>query len=217
MDPKSARRMERFSQFAVAAAKEAMQDSGLDMTKEDPFRAGCAIGSGVGSLALAERETRRLDAKGPGGVNPLFIPMMISNMAAGNVAIHLGLKGKNIDIVTACASGTHNIGEAFRSIQYGDADIMFAGGAEACISPLGVAGFTQLTALNTTDDPARASIPFDAERGGFVIAAGDDTVPFILGYATSGTARTDAMPSRFRSSTSPNGATPPDCCCPTVP
>ena len=103
MDPKSARRMERFSQFAVAAAKEAMQDSGLDMTKEDPFRAGCAIGSGVGSLTLTERETRRLDAKGPGGVNPLFIPMMISNMAAGNVAIHLGLKGKNIDIVTACA------------------------------------------------------------------------------------------------------------------
>ena len=129
-------------------------------------------GSGVGSLALAERETRRLDAKGPGGVNPLFIPMMISNMAAGNVAIHLGLKGKNIDIVTACASGTHNIGEAFRAIQYGDADIMFAGGAEACISPLGVAGFTQLTALNTTDDPARASIPFDAERGGFVIGEG---------------------------------------------
>ena len=123
MDPKSARRMERFSQFAVAAAKEAMQDSGLDMTKEDPFRAGCAIGSGVGSLALTERETRRLDAKGPGGVNPLFIPMMISNMAAGNVAIHLGLKGKNIDIVTACASGTHNVGEAFRTIQYGDADM----------------------------------------------------------------------------------------------
>ena len=172
MDPKSARRMERFSQFAVAAAVEALEDAGIDMEKEDPYRAGCAIGSGVGSLMLTEKETRRLDAKGPGMVSPLFIPLMISNMAAGNVAIRLGLKGKNIDIVTACASGTHNIGEAFRSIQYGDADIMLAGGAEACISPLGVAGFTQLTALNTTDDPARASIPFDADRAGFVIGEG---------------------------------------------
>ena len=113
-----------------------------------------------------------MTTKGPNLVNPLFVPMMISNMAAGNVAIHCGLKGKNINIVTACASGTHNIGEAFRSIVCGDADIMLAGGAEASITPIGVAGFMQLTALNTTEDPKRASIPFDLERNGFVIGEG---------------------------------------------
>ena len=162
MDVKSARRMERFSQFAVAAAKEALADSGLDLSKEDPYMAGCAIGSGIGSLQSVEREYERMTTKGPNLVNPLFVPMMISNMAAGNVAIHCGLKGKNINIVTACASGTHNIGEAFRSIVCGDADIMLAGGA----------GFMQLTALNTTEDPKRASIPFDLERNGFVIGEG---------------------------------------------
>ena len=172
MDVKSARRMERFSQFAVAAAKEALADSGLDLSKEDPYMAGCAIGSGIGSLQSVEREYERMTTKGPNLVNPLFVPMMISNMAAGNVAIHCGLKGKNINIVTACASGTHNIGEAFRSIAFGDADIMLAGGAEASITPIGVAGFMQLTALNTTEDPKRASIPFDLERNGFVIGEG---------------------------------------------
>ena len=110
--------------------------------------------------------------KGPNMVNPLFVPMMISNMAAGNVAIQCGLKGKNINIVTACASGTHNVGEAFRTIAHGDADIMLAGGAEACITPIGVAGFMQLTALSTSEDPKRASIPFDKERNGFVIGEG---------------------------------------------
>jgi len=130
MDVKSARRMERFSQFAVAAAKEALADSGLDLTKEDPYMAGCAIGSGIGSLQSVEREYNRMITKGPNMVNPLFVPMMISNMAAGNVAIQCGLKGKNINIVTACASGTHNVGEAFRTIAHGDADIMLAGGAE---------------------------------------------------------------------------------------
>lgn len=172
MDPKSARRMERFSQFAVAASKEAMQDSGIQMEQEDPFLVGCAIGSGIGSLQAVEREYKRLTEKGPGMVGPLFIPMMIANMAAGNVAIQLGLKGKNINVVTACASGTHNIGEAFRSIACGEADVMLAGGAEACITTIGVAGFTQLTALNTTEDPARASIPFDRDRAGFVIGEG---------------------------------------------
>ena len=172
MDVKSARRMERFSQFAVAAAKEALADSSLDLSKEDPYMAGCAIGSGIGSLQSVEREYERMTTKGPNLVNPLFVPMMISNMAAGNVAIHCGLKGKNINIVTACASGTHNIGEAFRSIVCGDADIMLAGGAEASITPIGVAGFMQLTALNTTEDPKRASIPFDLERNGFVIGEG---------------------------------------------
>ena len=172
MDVKSARRMERFSQFAVAAAKEALADSGLDLTKEDPYMAGCAIGSGIGSLQSVEREYNRMITKGPNMVNPLFVPMMISNMAAGNVAIQCGLKGKNIHIVTACASGTHNVGEAFRTIAHGDADIMLAGGAEACITPIGVAGFMQLTALSTSEDPKRASIPFDKERNGFVIGEG---------------------------------------------
>ncbi len=172
MDLKSARRMERFSQFAVAAAKEALSDSGLIMEREDPFMAGCAIGSGIGSLQAVEREYRRLMEKGPGMVGPMFVPMMISNMAAGNVAIQFGLKGKNINVVTACATGTHNIGEAFRSIACGDADVMLAGGAEASISPIGVAGFAQLTALNTTEDAERASIPFDRDRAGFVIGEG---------------------------------------------
>lgn len=172
MDMKSARRMERFSQFAVAAAKEALTDSGLDLAGEDPYMAGCAVGSGVGSLQSIEREYNRLITKGPNMVNPLFVPMMISNMAAGNVAIQCGLKGKNINIVTACASGTHNVGEAFRTIAHGDADIMLAGGAEACITPIGVAGFMQLTALSTSEDPKRASIPFDKERNGFVIGEG---------------------------------------------
>ena len=172
MDVKSARRMERFSQFAVAAAKEALADSGLDLMKEDPYMAGCAIGSGIGSLQSVEREYNRMITKGPNMVNPLFVPMMISNMAAGNVAIQCGLKGKNINIVTACASGTHNVGEAFRTIAHGDADIMLAGGAEACITPIGVAGFMQLTALSTSEDPKRASIPFDKERNGFVIGEG---------------------------------------------
>ncbi len=172
MDMKSARRMERFSQFAVAAAKEALTDSGLDLAGEDPYMAGCAVGSGVGSLQSIEREYNRLITKGPNMVNPLFVPMMISNMAAGNVAIQCGLKGKNINIVTACASGTHNVGEAFRTIAHGDADIMLAGGAEACITPIGVAGFMQLTALSTSEDLKRASIPFDRERNGFVIGEG---------------------------------------------
>lgn len=176
MDPKAAKRMELFCQYAVAATKEALEDSGLDMTKEDPFRVGVSVGSGIGSLQAVEREHTRLMEKGPGRVNPLLVPMMISNMAAGNVSIQYGLKGKCINVVTACATGTHSIGEAFRSIQYGEADVMVAGGTEACISPIGVAGFTALTALNTSEDPMRASIPFDLERGGFVMGEGAGVV-----------------------------------------
>lgn len=127
MDAKEARRMELFSQYAVAAAKEAIEDAGLEMDQEDPYMAGCAIGSGVGSLQAIEREHTRLTEKGPGRVGPLFVPMMISNMAAGNVSIHFGLKGKSINVVTACATGTNTIGEAFRAIQYGEADIMVSG------------------------------------------------------------------------------------------
>ncbi|MCD8220823.1 MAG: beta-ketoacyl-ACP synthase II [Clostridiales bacterium] len=176
MDPKAARRMERFCQFAVAAAKEALEDSGIDMTKEDPYRVGVSVGSGIGSLQTMEREHTKLVEKGPGRVNPLMVPLMISNMAAGNVSIQFGLKGKSINVVTACATGTNSIGEAFRTIQYGDADVMVAGGTEASITEIGVAGFTSLTALNTTEDPMRASIPFDKDRGGFVMGEGSGIV-----------------------------------------
>ena len=172
MDPKAAKRMERFSQFAVAASKEALEDAGIDMEKEDPFRVGVSVGSGIGGLDAIERETRKLIEKGPSRINPLLVPLMISNMAAGNIGIQFGLKGKNINVVTACATGTHSIGEAFRSIQYGEADVMVAGGAEASITPIGIAGFAALTALNTTEDPKRASIPFDKERNGFVMGEG---------------------------------------------
>ena len=172
MDPKSARRMERFAQFAVAAAKEAFEDAGLDMSKEDPFMVGASIGSGTGSLQALEREHSKLLEKGPNRIAPLFIPCLISNMAAGNVSIQLGLKGKNINVVTACATGSHSIGEAFRTLQYGDAEVMLAGGTEAAITPLGVAGFTSLNALSESDDKLKASIPFDQDRSGFVMGEG---------------------------------------------
>ena len=172
MDKKSARRMEDFSQYAVAAAKEAMEDAGLDMEKEDSFRVGCAVGCGIGSLQCVQRNYVRIQTKGPNRVEPLMIPMLISNIAAGNISIQLGLQGKNINVVTACATGNHNIGEAFRSIQYGEAEVMFAGGTEGAITESGVAGFTGLNALSTSEDPLRASIPFDAERGGFVMGEG---------------------------------------------
>lgn len=172
MDPKAARRMEPFSQYAVAAAGEAIAQAGLDMEKEDPFRVGTSIGSGIGSLQAMEREHKKMLEKGPNRVNPLLVPMMISNMAVGNVAMHYGLKGKSINVVTACATGTNSIGEAFRSIQYGEADVMVAGGTESAITPLGMAGFAALTALSTNDDPDTASRPFDKDRDGFVMGEG---------------------------------------------
>ncbi len=176
MDFKSAKRMEPFSQYAVAAAKEALEDSGLVMDAEDPYMVGCAISSGIGSLQAIEREHKKLLEKGPGRVNPIFVPLMISNMAAGNVSIQFGLKGKSINVVTACASGTNSIGEAFRTVQYGDADVMVAGGTEGCITPVGVAGFTALTALSTETDPTKASLPFDKNRSGFVMGEGAGVV-----------------------------------------
>lgn len=176
MDPKAAKRMELFCQYAVAASRMAMDDAGLDLDKEDPYMVGVSIGSGIGSLQAVEREHKKLLEKGPGRVNPLLVPMMISNMAAGNTAIQFGLKGKNINVVTACATGTHSIGEAYRSIQYGEADVMLAGGTEASITPIGVAGFHALTALSTSTDPLRASIPFDKERSGFVMGEGAGVV-----------------------------------------
>lgn len=176
MDVKTAKRMELFCQYAVAAAKEAIEDAGLDMEKEDPYMVGTAIGNGVGSLQAMEREHKKLLEKGPGRVNPLLVPMMISNMAAGNVSIQFGLKGKSLNVVTACASGTNTIGEAFRSIQYGEADVMVAGGTEGSVSPIGIAGFTSLTALSSESDPTRCSIPFDKERSGFVMGEGAGVV-----------------------------------------
>ena len=172
MDPKAAKRMEKFCQFAVCAAKEAIEDAGLNMEQEDPFRVGVSVGSGIGSLQAVEKEYEKIRTKGPGRVNPLLVPMMISNMAAGNISIQLGLKGKCTNVVTACASGTNCIGDAFRAIQYGDAEVMLAGGAEGCICETGVAGFTSLTALSTSTDPMKASRPFDKDRDGFVIGEG---------------------------------------------
>lgn len=172
MDPKAAKRMELFSQYAVAAAKEAIEDSGLEMEKEDPYQVGTSIGCGVGSLQGIEREHKRLMEKGPARVNPLFVPMVISNMAAGNVSIQFGLKGKSINVVTACATGTNSIGEAFRSIQHGEAEVMVTGGTEGAICPIGIAGFSALTALTSESDLTKCSIPFDKNRSGFVMGEG---------------------------------------------
>ena len=176
MDPKAAKRMERFSQYAVAAAKEAFADADLHLEEEDPFRAGVIVGSGNGSLETVESEYAKILKGNVKRVAPLMVPKMISNMAAGNISIQLGLRGKCTNVVTACASGTHCIGDAFRAIQYDDADIMLAGGAESCICPTGVAGFQALTALTEETDPARASIPFDKDRSGFVLGEGAGVV-----------------------------------------
>ena len=176
MDKKSARRMEQFCQFAVAAAGQAIADAGLIMEQEDPYMVGCSVGSGIGSLQAMEREYDRLKEKGPGRVGPMLVPLMISNMAAGNVSIAYGLKGKSLNVVTACATGTHSIGEAYRTIQYGDVDVMVAGGTESSITPIGIAGFSALTALSFSEDPQRASIPFDKDRNGFVMGEGSAVV-----------------------------------------
>ena len=172
MDFKSAKRMELFCQYAVAAAKEAIEDSGLKIENEDPYMVGTSVGSGIGSLQALEREHDKLLSKGPSRINPLLVPLMITNMAAGNVSIFFGLKGKSINVVTACATGTNSIGEAFRSIQCSDADVMVAGGTEACVTPIGIGGFAALTALSSSVDPKRASIPFDKDRDGFVLGEG---------------------------------------------
>lgn len=176
MDAKAARRMELFSQYAVAAAKEALEDAGIDMEKEDAFRVGVIVGSGIGSLQTMEASYQRLTQKGPSRVDALMVPKMISNMAAGNISIATGARGKCTNVVTACASGTHCIGDAFRTIQYGDAEVMIAGGTESCVCPLGISGFTSLTALSTKNDPLCASIPFDKERDGFVLGEGAGVV-----------------------------------------
>ncbi|MDN4592417.1 beta-ketoacyl-ACP synthase II [Polycladomyces subterraneus] len=173
MDRKEARRMDRFVQFAVAAARQALEHAGLDMNQVDPDRVGVYIGSGIGGLTTWEEQYQVLLNRGPNRVSPFFIPMMISNMAAGQVSIITGAKGPNSTSVSACASGTHSIGDAFRIIQHGDADVMIAGGAESTIRPLAFAGFCAARAMSTrNDEPEKASRPFDKDRDGFVMGEG---------------------------------------------
>jgi len=170
---KDIRRMERFVQFGVTAAKNAIDESGIDISKEDPYRIGVLVGSGIGSLRIIEEQHKVIIEKGPSRVTPFLIPMLIVNMASGHISIMTGAKGPNLCTTTACASGSHAIGEAMRIIQYGDADIMIAGGTESCITTLGIAGFCALKALSTrNDEPQRASRPFDRDRDGFVMAEG---------------------------------------------
>ncbi len=172
IDRKEARRMDPFSQYAIIAAREALKDSELVINADNEDMVGVFISSGIGGLSTIEAEHTKLLSKGPSRVSPLMIPMIIGNMAAGNVAIDLGAKGKCLSIVTACATATHSIGEAFHDISYGEMDACIAGGCESSITPLGVAGFTSLTALNETEDPSVASIPFDNRRAGFVMGEG---------------------------------------------
>ena len=169
---KESKRMDRFSQMAVSAALQAFRDSGLQPEQEDRYRLGVCVGSGVGSLEGIEREHIKLQKGGPKKVHPLSAPKVLGNMAAANIAIALGFQGKCLDIVTACATGTNSIGEAYRSIRYGEMDVMAAGGTDSSISPFGVATFMQLTALTESTDPMTASRPFDKNRDGFVTGEG---------------------------------------------
>jgi 3-oxoacyl-[acyl-carrier-protein] synthase II len=173
LDRKEAKRMDRFVQFAVVASHEAVRNAGLDLEKLDRERIGVVIGSGIGGMETFENQHTALMEKGPGRVSPFFIPMMISDMAAGQVSIQFGFKGPNFGTVSACASGAHALGEALRLLRAGDADVIIAGGAEATITPMAVAGFNSARALSLrNDDPQRASRPFDKDRDGFVIGEG---------------------------------------------
>lgn len=169
---KESKKLDRFTQFAIVAAKEAMADSGLENAEFDATRFGVIVSSGIGGLETMENACDILREKGAERVSPFVIPMMIGNMAAGNVSIAVGAKGYSSSVVTACAGGTHAIGDAYRMIKHGYQDIMLCGGAEACIVPVGVAGFANMKALNVATDPKRASIPFDKERAGFVMGEG---------------------------------------------
>ncbi len=173
MSHKEVKRVDLFIQYALAAAKIAIDDAGLDMTKEDAERAGVIVGTGLGGLPTLERYHSILLERGPSRISPFFIPMLIANEAPGHISIQYGMKGPNLSIVTACATGTHSIGDATRAIQYGDADIMVAGGTEANLTPLTVGGFNAMKALSTRNDsPQGASRPFDKNRDGFVVAEG---------------------------------------------
>jgi 3-oxoacyl-[acyl-carrier-protein] synthase II len=173
VDRKEARRMDRFTHFALAAAQMAVEDSKLDFDKENLTRIGVISGSGIGGVQTFEREYRNLLEKGPKRISPFFIPMMIPDIASGHISIRYGLKGPNFSTLSACASSSHSLGEAFKTIQRGDADIMLAGGSEALITPMGIGGFNTMKALSTrNDDPQHASRPFDLERDGFVVGEG---------------------------------------------
>lgn len=172
IDRKEAKRMDRFTQFALVAAKEVMEDSKLKVEEIDATRFGVIVGSGIGGLITTETGSTILNEKGPARVSPFFIPMAISNMAAGNVSIEVGAKGQSFCLTTACASGTDSIGEAFRMIRHGYQDVIMAGGTEAPITPIAVSGFANMKALSTAEDKTRASIPFDKERNGFVMGEG---------------------------------------------
>ena len=169
---REAKRLDKFSQYAIIAAREAWKDSGLDKEKENMERVGVILGSGIGGIETIETEQTKILQKGPDRVSPMYIPMGISNMATGNVAIEIGTKGESIAMVTACATGTHCIGESFRMIKHGYQDIVLAGGTEAAVTPLSIAGFSNIKALSKSEDKNRASIPFDKERNGFVMGEG---------------------------------------------
>lgn len=169
---RDAKRTDRFSQYAIVAAREAWKDSELDKEKENMERVGVILGSGIGGLGTIECDIQKYVEKGPDRVSPMYIPMSVVNMAAGNVAIELGAKGESICVVTACGTGTHSIGEAFRNIKHGYSDVIIAGGTEASITPTGIAGFMNMKALSQATDKTRASIPFDKERSGFVMGEG---------------------------------------------
>ena len=172
LSKKEARRFERFVQYALVAADEALAQSGLDMQGEDPTRIAIAFGTGIGGIDELQKGFETLGEKGPKRVNPLFVPTMIGNIAAGNLAIRYGMRGECINVVTACATGAHNIGAAVRSIRHGYADAALAGGSEESVSPICIAGFANLGALSKSEDPACASLPFDARREGFVAGEG---------------------------------------------
>ena len=175
-DKRTARRMDLYSQYAVVASREALKASGITEENTDMTRVGIVIGSGIGGLITMQKDIGACETKGPDRVSPMFIPMGIANMATGNVAIDLGLKGESVAMVTACASGTHSIGESYRMIKHGYQDAVVAGGTEAPITKVGIAGFQNIKALTTTTDKNRASIPFDAERSGFVMGEGAGVV-----------------------------------------
>lgn len=172
MDRKVAKRMDEFSQYGVAAAVQAVEMSGIDVEKTDMDRFGVIVGSGIGGLNAMEQQIIKMHTKGPQRVAPLFVPLAIGNMVAGNISIAIGARGINTSIVTACASGNNSIGEAFRNIKHGYSDIIIAGGAEGTVNEIGISGFAALNALSTSTDPDRASIPFDKERHGFVMGEG---------------------------------------------
>ena len=173
---REAKRLDKFSQYAMIASREAWKDSGLNEENVNMERVGVVIGSGIGGIETIETENRKCNEKGPDRVSPMYIPMGILNMATGNVAIDIGAKGESLAMVTACASGTHCIGESFRMIKHGYQDVVIAGGTEAGITPLSIAGFTNIKALTKSEDKNRASIPFDKERSGFVMGEGAGVV-----------------------------------------